>query len=192
MPPTNQILTQSPFPAAARFVYGMPAWGARSMRLAFLVAGGGLLYLANRAATGSAPTYALVLLVAMACCFLLVALRARATVYFLADGHGMYFPESTSFVLFGKSGVGHWLFVPWSNISNIRVTRIRQTDHVSFSVAASAEEERRFFGNLADVKRLLGGNVDKEGNLIAAYANAFMAAEKVVSKLSQLRSAAAY
>lgn len=185
----NQTLPR-PLPAANRFSYGLPAWGAQLLRLAFLGVGAGLLALAWLAAVRSAPLYGIALPGAMGALFLIIAVRAVPTVYFLADEAGMYFPESRSHFLLGGSGEIRWLFVPWANVSGIRVTRIRQTDYVSFSVAASEEEERRFFGNLADRKRVTAGNVDAQGHLIAAYTNAFVAAERAVATLSRLRSAA--
>jgi len=60
----------------------------------------------------------------------------------------------------------------------------------AFSVSARPEEESRYFGNLADVKRLTGRNTDQSGNLIAAYASAFMNPHKVVAALSQLQATA--
>jgi len=82
----------------------------------------------------------------------------------LANSLGMYFNPSGS-LHFGGIPRKVWLFVPWKNISNIRVSRIVKgefSEGMAMDVKASSDEVAEFFGHYgipADSKQFNDGRI---------------------------------
>ena len=69
--------------------------------------------------------------------------------FFLANRKGMYFNPSGT-LQFGRLPRKVWLFVPWKNISNIRVSQIVKGEYskgMAMDVKASSDEVAEFFGH---------------------------------------------
>ena len=83
--------------------------------------------------------------------FILLALRRRpeaASIYFVCDHEGIYFPSSQARSVFAKTKNVRWLQVPWHNVSDVRIQLLldetANTKGVVFSIVASASEEHEF------------------------------------------------
>lgn len=186
----NRILQPPPPLSPTYLVYGLPKAAAWLIRMLFAAVAAGLMYLTVRGITHHGSVYMIAFVGILAGVFCLVVLHprsGRAVTYFLGDRHGMYFPASASHTLFSAPQADSWLHVPWQNISRIQSVKFNDTEYVAFSVAATADEESKYFGTAAQAKRLLGKNTDPEGRLIVAYANAFAASAKVVAALQEFK-----
>ncbi len=187
----NKILETKPTITGRSFVYLMPKWAAVTLKGVIFLFGIATFYLAFHE-QGTTPAFITGILYILSACFLLAAIHpktGREKIYFICDNLGMYFPSYQSQMLFPHGHTEVWLFVPWKNITDIKTAKLRGDEGsvkgLSFSVKATEEEEKLFFGNLATVKRQCLGNVDAAGNLIVGYSNFFQSPKRVVSILRQ-------
>lgn len=85
----------------------------------------------------------------------------RNNIKFIADRRGMFFPSNDYLVkTVGDQAMPTWLFVPWNNISNIRVAMQKDYDGhskcVAFNLYITPKERSDYFehvGAPADVKQ---------------------------------------
>lgn len=85
----------------------------------------------------------------------------RNNIKFIADRRGMFFPSNDYLVkTAGKKALHTWLFVPWSNVSNIRVATQKEYDGLSkcvaFNLYITPAERSDYFehvGSPADTKQ---------------------------------------
>jgi hypothetical protein len=187
----NRILETKPTITSQYFVYHMPRWAALSLKGVFFLFGMATAYLAFQE-QASTPLVIIGFLYFLSGFFLLIALHpktGREMIYFICDHSGMYFPSYQSQMLFPRGNPETWLFVPWTNIRDIKTAELISDEGSvggpSFSVKATREEEKMFFGNLAAVKQRGLGNADAEANLIVGYSSIFQKSEDVVSMLKQ-------
>lgn len=133
----------------------------------------------------------------LSACFILTAIHPRTgreQVYFICDHLGVYFPSYQSRMFLSHGNDESWLFVPWTNINDIKSARLLSDEGtvkgISFSVKASEEEEKTFFGPLAIAKRNYSGNTNAEGNLVIGYSNIFQKSAEVLSVMNEFRKQA--
>lgn len=115
--------------------------------------------------------------------------------FFLADRLGMSFKHKNVLIThLGKdaqlenSQRKHWLFIPWENISNIRVSKVTTHDG-SFNgavldVIATKEELDQFFGGRRVDEKLL----QDDSVTVAFYMNVPPTPRKVVAVLQDMMS----
>ena len=135
----NRIHHEAPSPDGECFVYRLPVWLGQLLRLAFGIAGITTACLAAEN-WGALPVPLRVLCAFLAAGFFLVAIKRKILephTHFVADEQGIFFP-----------GQDKWLFVPWANISDIRVIEIMDGDSstgIAFNLRVSRQEKFEFF-----------------------------------------------
>lgn len=137
------------------------------------------------------PVLAQIMVAVLTPLFLIVAIHPKgwaqlSTVPFLyADQSGMYFPSNNPRVL-GKKYECRWLFVPWANISNLRVASVMTSEGkqscAAMDVVASKEEVNEFF-----CESLQGEQFVEPGFVaVAFYCNIPPRAKTVVARLKTI------
>lgn len=135
----NRIHREAPSPAGACFVYRLPTWLTQLARALIGIAGITTAFLAFEH-WSTMPMPVRVLCIFLGAGFLLIALNRRIfdpRAHFVADEQGIFFP-----------GQDRWLFVPWPNISNIRVVEIMDGESstgIAFNLRLSSQEKAEFF-----------------------------------------------
>lgn len=135
----NRIHLEAPNPDGESFVYRLPTWFAQLLRVGSGIAGIATAFLA--ASDWSAmPLPVRVLWALLGAGFCIVAINRRILeprTRFVADEQGIFFP-----------GHDKWLFVPWPNISDIRVVEIMDGESstgIAFNLRLSPNEKSEFF-----------------------------------------------
>jgi hypothetical protein len=185
----NRILDSKPTITGPHFVYHMPKWGVIALKGVFLLFGVASFCLAFYW-QGINPIFISGFIYFLSGALLLIAVvfRGREVVYFICDYSGMYFPPYKSLLSLRPVGEYEaWLFVPWTNIKEIRIERLpsfgtRYTRGVAFCLRATAEEAEMF---LSTFRMLSWANTGAEKNWLAGYVNGFQRPKKVVSILEQ-------
>lgn len=144
----NTVFNEFPTLSAAHFICREPLYVGLFRRGGYLLVGSGLAYSALSAPAVSWPLAALLSIVSGLA--ILAAIRQQAAlILFAGDSPGVYFPSRPCFSLTGRATAQRWLFVPWSNISAIKVQRLLDESGsrqgVAFSLRASEEERRLYF-----------------------------------------------
>ena len=158
----NQQFEIPPAVSDGVYIHRMPPWLAMVLRVVFAAGGLGFGALAS-GEWARMPLFFRALVAVLVPSFLLLALHPRILappIYFLADDHGMYFPDSASQLRqLGRGVQVAWLFVPWSRLSNLRIAWSgggERSRGVALEVAATREEAAEFFRHLdapADARR---------------------------------------
>jgi len=145
----NKILGARPVFGDDHFAYRTPRWVDVTYRGLFVSIAGLLAYLAL--SLNGIPSMLTALLWLASGSLILIALRPRseaASIYFVCDHEGIYFPSSRAQSVVAPRTDIPWLYVPWRNISDIRIQLLldetANTKGVVFAVVASAAEEREF------------------------------------------------
>ena len=187
----NRILDELPEIRNGDYSSNPPMWFRYFFKLLYALSGIGLAIWAVSDWQGMEVGFR-VMLSAMVPLFLIFAFHPRWGLTeppsFLANHLGMYFKPS-GIKLSGGFRLGQlprkvWLFVPWRNISNIRVSRIIKGEFskgMIMDVKASSDEVAEFFwpyGIPSDSKPFNDGRTS-----VAFYENS---SQKVVAKLLNL------
>jgi hypothetical protein len=145
----NQILSEVPNVSSHYYAPCAPKWLNYIVRTLFILAGI-IITVLSISDWDTMPLGFRILVCVLVPAFFLIALYSKIWTqqpYFLANHSGMYFRPSGSLVI-GQAPRKLWLFVPWKNISNIRVAKIMSGDTskgAAFDVKASHEEVAEFF-----------------------------------------------
>ena len=144
----NMVFNEFPTLSAAHVICREPPYVGLFRRGGWLLVGSGLGYSALSAP--ALPWPLAVLLSIASGLAILAAIRLQAAqMLFAGDSPGVYFPSRPRFSLVGRATAQRWLFVPWSNISAIKVQRLLDESGsrrgVAFSLRVSEEERRRYF-----------------------------------------------
>ena len=137
----NQVHHEVPTLEGEHFVYRLPRWLVHLLRAFSGIAGITTALIAIQH-WGDMPVQFRALTCLLVPAFFYFATTRRTGnrhVHLLADEQGMFFP-----------GGDKWLFVPWANISNIRVVKIMDgnaSTGVAFNLRLSPQEEFEFFQN---------------------------------------------
>ena len=145
----NKILDARPVFGDDHFAYRTPRWVEAAYCGIFLLIAGLLAYLALSLNGISSLVTALLWLASGS--LILIELRPRseaASIYFVCDHEGIYFPSSRAHSVVAPRTDVPWLHVPWHHISDIRIQLLldetANTKGVVFSIVASTAEEREF------------------------------------------------
>ena len=144
----NTVFNELPILSGAHFICREPLYVGLFRRGGCLLVGSGLAYSALSAPAIPWPLAAL-LSIASGLAMLAAIRQQAAPILFAGDSPGVYFPSRPRFSLVGRATAQCWLFVPWSNISAIKVQRLLDESGsrrgVAFSLRVSEEERRRYF-----------------------------------------------
>ena len=157
----NKRLHEMPTLGSDAYAPTMPVWFTNLLRLVSILFATALVWLAMRG-WATLPVWVLILICILAPVFFFSALNSRGwalystTPFFLADHLGMYFKHRDALTKhLGKDAEiknqqrKAWLFVPWENISNIRLAKVISHEGTSegaaMDVKATAEEVAQFF-----------------------------------------------
>ena len=137
----NRIHSEMPTPVGAHFVYRPPRWYLNLVRVLAAVAGITAALVAIQSWDAMPLPFRSLVCVLVPAFFYFATSRqiSDPKIKFLADEQGMFFPAST-----------RWLFIPWANVSDIRVAKIMNGEGstgVAFNLALSPHEQREFFPN---------------------------------------------
>jgi len=186
----NDVLNAVPSPEGQHYRVLAPPWLTRLLRLGSLAFGLGTLWLALRH-WAAMPIAVNLLVCVLVPAFFLMALHPRGWAQFstrpalVADRRGLYFPSLEPVVL-GQPLRERWLFVPWSNVSNLREAKVMSADGAcrcaAFDVAATAEQVREFFN-----RDLIGTNAASgDCTAVSFYEQALPRPREVISRLRPL------
>jgi hypothetical protein len=186
----NTVLDDYPALAAAQFISGRPRWLDAVSRAVLLLSGGGLAYLATSIST--IPSLAALLLWIVSGLAILVAVRPwSASIDYAGDAHGVYFPSRQSFGIVGRTKPPTWLFVPWSNVSNIGVQPLLDESGnakgVTFCLRASDDERRVYFSGTAMLDLDERSPIGQRGSILVGYRSAFKSPYKIAATLRSLQ-----
>lgn len=196
----NQRLPEMPHLGSEVYAPTMPVWLTNLLRLFSLVFALFVAWLGFHD-WSKMPLWVLVIVCIIPPLFLMAAFSAKGWAqyssrpFFLADYHGMYFKHKEALITHvGKDAPiinehrKNWLFVPWKNISNIRVSKIfthhGSTSAAMFDVKATEDELADFLGRPIVADQLL-----QEGRVaVAFYMNILPAPSTVVDTLQAMLS----
>jgi len=144
----NTVFNEFPTLSGAHFTCREPLYVGLFRHGGCLLVGSGLAYSALSAPAIPWPLAALLSIASGLATLAAIRLQA-APILFAGDLPGVYFPSRPRFSLVGRATAQRWLFVPWSNISAIKVQRLLDESGsrrgVAFSLRVSEEERRRYF-----------------------------------------------
>lgn len=158
----NKILPEMPTLTGEVYAPTMPMWLAHGLRLFSLLFSLAVAWFGFHD-WSNMPAFAKVIVCILAPAFFYFSLSSEKgwalyakNPFFLADQSGMYFRHNQAFTTFmgnnnqnKKRNSQQCLFVPWSNIANIRVGKVSgsdgDVDGAIFDVNASAKEIEAFF-----------------------------------------------
>ena len=137
----NRIHSEMPTHVGAHFVYRPPRWYLNLVRTLAAAAGITAALAAIHSWDAMPLPFRSLACVLVPVFFYFATTRkiADPKIQFLADERGMFFPAS-----------GRWLFIPWANVSDIRVAKMMNGEDstgVAFNLALSPHEQREFFPN---------------------------------------------
>lgn len=153
--PSEARVMAAPPAAASTYVHSTPRGLVAGVRVGFCVAG---LTLVGLAMTDwpSMPVWARALCVVLAPALAGLALWPRAwrsSTKFTAGPAGVCFPANDLLVLsLGGPNASEWLFVPWGDVAELRLSRSRGDDSsacLAFDVRVDPVHQARFFGRVA-------------------------------------------
>lgn len=190
----NTVLEKFPVLDSVHFICAEPRWLGKVWRGLYLLAGLGMACLVM-----SVPDIAFattLLLWVVAGLAILAAMRpARARIYYASDALGVYFPERKWSGIFGRAGPRTWLLVPWSNISSISVQQLlvesENTRGVTFTLRASAEDQRVYFSQTAMLKHAHLPPVGDHDSILVGFPSAFKSPYEIVALLRSFQSRSA-
>ena len=146
----NKVITQSP-KLEGTYVHCTPRWLMQTVRAMFAIFGIATIYFLA-SARELEPIGQKVFFCVLSLVFLAVSTWPRPwrqLTKFIACKQGIYFPNNSQLVLvLGQPILDEWLFIPWSRIRNLRLSREAGGDNakcVAFDVEVSNEEQERFF-----------------------------------------------
>lgn len=194
----NKRLHEMPTLGSDAYAPTMPVVLTNLLRLVSILFAAALVWLGMRDWT-TLPVWVLILICLLAPVFFFSAFNSRGwalyakTPFFLADHLGMYFKHRDAMTKhLGKDAEiknlqrKTWLFVPWENISNIRVAKVVSYDGTSegaaMDVKATAEEVTDFF--IDDLEDRQPINSDRVA--VAFYTNMPPRPRKIVSILQEM------
>ena len=167
----NKQLPEIPNLGSEAYAPMMPEWFTHLLRLVSILFAVGVAWLGFRE-WAKAPLFAQIIICILPPAFLFSAFSSKgwalysSTPFFLANHLGMYFKHKNALTThlgedaqLENSQRKHWLFVPWENISNIRVSKVATHDG-SFNgavldIKATNEEIDSFFAGSRIGKKLL-------------------------------------
>jgi len=194
----NKRLPEMPDLGSEAYAPQMPVWFTHLLRLISILFAIALGWFGLHE-WGSLPVWVQILVCILSPVFLFSAFSSRGwavystTPFFLADHLGMYFKHKDALTThLGKNADvknlqrKSWLFVPWENISNIRVAQLMTSDGTAegaaFDVKANAEEVAEFFiDDLIEKQTMQPGMV-----AVGFYKNIPPAPQKVASVLQEM------
>ncbi len=135
----NRIHQEAPNPDGDHFIYRLPAWLAQLLQAGTGIAGVTTAFLTvDNWNAMPLPVRVIGAFLAVGLCFVALNRRVFAPrTHFVADERGIAFP-----------GRDKWLFVPWPNISNIRIVEIMDGESstgIAFNLRLSPQEKTEFF-----------------------------------------------
>lgn len=191
----NRILTERPIFADDHFIFSMPSW-LETFYFGFaLLLAGFLAYLALTLDSISAPlTIALWLASGILGLFSLYRRSKKLPPHFACDHQGLYFPTYKAPLTISSRKEDQWLYIPWHNISDIKVHLLfdesATTKGVVFSVVATELERREFLGRHAILHASRASESNASKTFLVGFSSLFHRNHEVVYLLSRFRSAA--
>ena len=195
----NKRLPEMPTLTSDAYAAVMPLWLVNALRVFSLLFSLGAAWLGFQD-WATIPLFAKVIICILAPTFFFLAISSKkgwalyaTNPFFLADSSGMYFRHKDALTTFignnnqdKREKSKQWLFVPWHNISNIRVGMVSSSDGYSagavFDVYASAEEVVAFFYEGLKDKQPLQAEI----KAVCFYQNAAPGPKKVVAHLQEM------
>lgn len=188
----NMILDTLPVRRGECYRVLAPRWLTLLLRLASAMFGLVTLWAAVRY-WSEMPVWVNGLVCVLVPAFLIMAFHPRGWARFstnpflVADRRGLYFPSLRPRVL-GQPAPVRWLFVPWSNVSNMREAKAASADGTcrcaAFDVYASADEVNEFFNpDLIDKRQTRPDHVP-----VSFYEHGIPHPREVLSRLRLLAS----
>jgi hypothetical protein len=196
----NKLLPEMPNLGSEAYAPKMPEWFTNLLRLISVLFAVGVAWLGFRE-WAKMPLFAQIIVCILPPAFFFSAFSSRgwalysSTPFFLANRLGMYFKHKNALIThLGKGAEAEnsrrksWLFVPWENIANIRVSKVTTHDG-SFNgavldVKATKEELDQFFGRRRVDEKLL----QDDSVTVAFYMNVPPMPRKVVTVLQDMMS----
>lgn len=186
----NRELSVLPALGSEAYEHRPPVWLVQTVR--GLLALGGLVLLWQMVGD-DAPLLLRVFLGGLAAAFWFFVFTRQIwgkVVRFVADRQGIYFPSNDLYagVVGRRVQVHHWLFVPWCNISNLRLDQVRDSDGqprpcVAFEVQLAGSQEANFFYYVAEPD---GQRYDIHGARSLAYGDNPPAPKDTLIRLQRL------
>ncbi len=186
----NRVLSVLPVPGGDSYTALAPKWFTHLLRLVSLAFGLAVLWFSVHD-WSSMPLWVQALACVLVPAFFLMAFHPRgwaqfsSTPFFHADDLGMYFPSTRPQVL-GSTAPPRWLFVPWENISNLRVDKAVTSEGKStcaaFDVVATPDEVSEFLYDALATKHFGGTG----STAVAFYLHWPPHPRKVVASLLEL------
>lgn len=191
-PILNKTLSTRPVFGDDHFIYRTPRWVETLLSILSLSIAGFLIYLALSINSISSPLTAALWLASGI--LIVIALRRRpeeASIYFVCDHGGIYFPSSRARSMFVWPNETPWLHVPWRNISDIRIQLLldeaANRKGVVFSIAATVPEVREFLSRHGVFKTrnaLTSGAVPR---FLVGFSSLFHRHDEVTSHLGRFQ-----
>jgi len=189
----NKTLSTRPVFGRDHFIYRTPRWVETLFSGLGLLIAGFLAYLAL-SINGISSTPTVTLWVASGI-LVAIALRRRpeeASIYFVCDHDGIYFPSSRARSIAVRPNDIPWLHVPWRNISDIRIQLLldeaANRKGVVFSIAATASEEREFLSrhSVFNTRRALASR--SVTGFLVGFSNFFHRHNEVMTRLGRFQT----
>ena len=190
----NRILNAQPAFSDDHFVYRTPQWLEAVYRALCLVIAGLSAYLAM--SSSNIPMPLTISLLLASCILVFLALRRRpesASVYFVCDQQGIYFPSLQAKAIIAGGKEHPWLHVPWHNVFDIKIQlgldETGNTKELVLSVLATDPEHREFLAARA-VRQDLGVHKPGPTNAVKiAFSNFFHQHDRVMSSVRRFQAA---
>lgn len=188
--PANQIFPKMPSPAGEHYIHRAPAWFTTLVRLYFGV--GAIVVLVWFYSDWSTiPLGFRVLACVLVPAFTFASLHKEAwgTADFIATDNGIFFPcNELRVITLGRRSMNSWLWVPWSNINNLRLAEYDDHDNdrrtcVAFDLNVSQEERACFFRG---VSTPIDSANHPENLLSVAYGGTPPSPKKAFTRLKEL------
>jgi len=189
----NRILNAKPPFGGDHFVYRTPGWLEAASRIGFLSIAGLTAYIAI--SVRSIPLLLTVLLCLATGMLLFLAVRRRAesaSVHFVCDQEGIYFPSPRAKAIFARRTETRWLHVPWHNVANIKTQLLLDetgnTKGLVLYLLATEPEHRQFLAE-HEVRHNLGVRQSETANVFAVgFANFLNQHDEILSRVRRFRS----
>jgi hypothetical protein len=189
----NKTLSARPAFGEDHFIYRTPRWLEATYRGLCLLSAGLLVYLA---VSINSISFALTLTLWFASGILvLIALRRRpeaASIYFVCDHGGIYFPSFRAQSMIAWTNAVSWLHVSWHNISDIRIQLLldetANTKGVVFSIVATESEVREFLARYTMLKCLGARKSSQAKSFLVGFSNFYNRHDEVMSILRRFQT----
>lgn len=172
----NIIFPKMPALKSAHYVHRFPMWLVIFFRLLFGL-GGTVLAIFTFRDWNQLPSNFRELVFILSPTFMFFAFYGKlwnSNITFITDDRGVFFPcYDFHAITIGIEGLNEWFFVPWINISDIRVGKNHDhegnvTTCIAFDIMVSSEEREKFF-------RLVGNPTDqnqyRDGKFSATFSD---------------------